>query len=240
MAPPALAAKPAITGDYGPLDPAKARSLYLQAVARLLGQKRFELNEIVHFGVRSQPEYYHWRLRAIAPDRLVEERNDKGPPVIIQVGDVQCEGPGRWYCRHGAFPSLAATTLAWLLPQPQLTHVTFTAQETPATIIITIHAHHDPWQCPPFAVTCPIPGFNERSFQDRSRFTATLIVDRPSGLPGSLTSTVTMGFYNLVSPAQRMTFSYNNVFSIDLPRYARLKCPGQNQPGIWCMKERGA
>jgi hypothetical protein len=247
MAPPAFAAKPASTGVYGPLDPAKARSLYLQAVARLLGQKRFELNEILHFGVRSQPEYYHLRLRAIAPNRLMQERNDR-PKVTVQVGEVMCSGPRRWHCRHMALPGLPATVQPYLLPQ--LTHLTFTARETPATIIITIHAHGDPWQCPPIAVTCPIPGFDEKSFQERSRYAATLIVDRPSGLPGSLTSTVTMGFdrrhltdafrRNLVSPAQRISFNYDNAFSVDLPRYPKWKCPWWDQPGTWCMKEPGA
>jgi hypothetical protein len=247
MAPPAFAAKPASTGVYGPLDPAKARSLYLQAVARLLGQKRFELNEILHFGVRSQPEYYHLRLRAIAPNRLMQERNDR-PKVTVQVGEVMCSGPRRWHCRHMAFPSLPAAVKPYLLAQ--LTHLTFSANETPVTIIITIHAHGDPWQCPPIAVTCPIPGFDEKSFQERSRYAATLIVDRPSGLPGSLTSTVTMGFdrrhltdafrRNLVSPAQRISFNYDNAFSVDLPRYPKWKCPWWDQPGTWCMKEPGA
>jgi hypothetical protein len=237
---PAAAAEPARTGVHSHVSATSARALYLQAIARLLGQKRFELNEILHFGVRSQPEYYHWRLRAITPDRQDEERNDRPPDVLVQVGTVQCDGPSRWFCRHGKFPGLAATVNAWLLPWPQLTHLAFSARETPASIVIMIRAHGDPWQCPPFAITCPIPGFNERSFQDRSRYTATLIVDRPSGLPGSLTSTVTMGFYNLVSPAQRMTFSYNNVFSVDLPRYPKLKCPGHTRPGTWCMREPGA
>lgn len=158
---------------------------YEQANARLLAQKRFELSEILHYGVRVQPQRYHLRLRFIAPDRLSAERDDL-PNIGIQVGDVTCHGPRRWHCQHATFPSMDATVHAFVLPEPPLTHVTFKVTETPTTEVITIGAEGDPWQCPPFAVTCFTPSFDETAFQARSRYAGTLIVDRRTGLPRSL------------------------------------------------------
>jgi len=226
-----------------------ARMFYEQAIARLLAQKRFELSETLHDGVRSQPQRYHLRLHLIAPDRLSAERDDL-PNIGIQVGGVTCHGPRRWHCQHATFPSMDATVHAFVLPEPPLTHVTFKVTETPTTEVITIRAEGDPWQCPPFAVTCFTPSFDETAFQARSRYAGTLIVDRRTGLPRSLTSQVTMGFdtrrissalrRNLVSPAQQITFTYGGSFTITLPHYPTWKCPWWDPPGTWCMKEPGA
>ncbi len=208
-------------------------------VARLAHQKRFEISEILHFGVRGQPEQYHLLVRYVAPTDLLQERNTI-PGISIQVGNTLCSGPRRWHCRHQSFADLEGLLRALLLPQSaeMQTYLFDISYHRLSPTRIVIHALGDPWSCPPLSLGC-MPLLPSPKVSSQPYYTAIVATDRSTGLPVTWKSWVTLA-RGPTTARQNIRFNYVKPFRITLPRYPKWKCPWWDPPGTWCMKEPGA
>lgn len=215
------------------------RTVYVDAVQRLIWTRGFDMTEHVSFpGRGTYPSSIAYR----APQRLrtVALQEAPGFEIRVQVRRTLCQwstGPTahRIFCGSaqwddGAVAQRVTTELlAALLPRAKFTRSTTAADNRAGIVRITIAAPEAPRLCPPRSI-CSSGG---SAYNPHGRYHAVLLVRAQGGLPISFESTITAGGRTFTF--QRVTFSYRRLAPIILPAGRHIRCPWWAASGQWCL-----